>query len=440
VSDRVSDVHTLCVMTAPRSVSEEDDAGAAQPPDRTLLQFMVRLGAAMTAAGEGVREVRLALLQVAEVNGVAAQVVAFPTVLFVELSRGDTVRIQLSGDTRAALLFDQVEALYTMIRRAAAGDCSPAEGLAELDRIEEMPARSWRTRLGGHMMLALGLTLLLQPSYAGLLVGAGLGLAVGWLRLRAGPSFDVLLPVVTAFACGLVVFVVFDHLHDQMSAMRLLIPPLVTFLPGSAITQGTIELASQEVVSGASRLVSGIVQLALLTFGIIAAAQAAGLPGGELTDNPADLLGWWAPWLGVMAFGVGVSLYYSATPHAIGWVLLVLVTAYAGQVVGAELIGGGLSAFVGAAVMAPLAMAIEHQGGPPARITFAPAFWMLVPGAMGLIGVTELATAGTSIASSDLSTTFLSIAAVAFGILAGQRTYLLGRVWLRRALGVINLP
>jgi uncharacterized membrane protein YjjP (DUF1212 family) len=427
-------------MSAPRTVSK-DDAPDGVPPETVLLQFLVRLGAAMTAAGDGVREVRLTLLQVAAVNGVAAQVVAFPTVLFVELSKGDTVRIQLSGDTRGALHFEQVEALYRMVRRAEAGDCPPAEGLAELDRIDTLPARfSWRVRLGGHVLLVLGLTMLLQPSGVGLLVGAALGLAVGWLKLQTGPTFDALLPVLAAFGCGLVVFVLLADLHDEVSAMRLLIPPLVTFLPGSAITQGTMELAGEEIVSGASRIVAGIVQLALLTFGIVAAAEVVGLPGRDLNDTPANLLGWWAPWVGVVLYGVGVWLHHSATPRAIGWVLLVLVAAYAGQVVGAELVGGSLSAFVGAAVMAPLAMAIEHHGGPPARITFAPAFWMLVPGAIGLIGITELTTTGSAIAGTGLATTSLSIASIAFGILAGQRLYLLGRTWLRRAIGVISLP
>lgn len=426
-------------MSAPQHVSKPGTPTAAQP-EATLLRFLVRLGAAMTAAGEGVREVRHALERVAAVNGVVAQVVAFPTVLFVELSKGGVVRIQLSGDTQSDLRFEQIEALYTMVRRAEAGDCPPDEGLAELDRIEAMPAHfTWKARLGGHVLLVMGLTLLLQPSAVGLLAGAMLGLAVGWVKLLPLPTIDVLVPVLVAFGCALAVFTTFDHIHNEVSALRLLIPALVTFLPGSMITLGTMELASDELVSGASRIVAGIVQLALLTFGIVAAAEVVGLPGGDLDDTPADLLGWWAPWAGVGLYGLGVCLHFVARPRTIGWVLLVLVAAYAGQVVGAELISGGISAFVGAAVMAPLAMAIEHHGGPPARITFAPAFWMLVPGAIGLIGVTELTTAGSALAATDLTTTFLSIAAVAFGIFAGQRIYALGRIWLRRALGVINL-
>jgi uncharacterized membrane protein YjjP (DUF1212 family) len=409
-------------------------------PDATLLRFLVRLGAAMTAAGEGVRDIRLTLLRVAEVNGVAAQVVAFPTVLFVELSQGDVVRMQLSADTRTPLRWEQVEALYLMIRRAESGDCSPDEGLAELDHIEDLPARwSWRVRLAGHVVLVTGLTMLLQPSPAGLLISGILGLTVGWVKLTPLPSIDVLLPVLVAFGSGLVVFTVFDHLHDEVSAMRLLVPALVTFLPGSKLTQGMMELVGNEVVAGSSRLVYGIVQLTLLTFGVVAAAEVTELPSGDLIDDATNLLGWWAPWVGVLMFGLGVCLYYVTTVRAIGWVLLVLVAAYAAQVVGAELVGGGISAFVGAVVMMPLAIAIEHHGGPPARITSVPPFWMLVPGALGLIGVTELTTMGSSIASSDLATTFLSIIAVAFGMLAGQRLYTLGRTWLRRALGVIDL-
>ena len=41
--------------------------------------------------------------------------------------------------------------------------------------------------------------------------------------------------------------------------------------------------------------------------------------------------------------------------------------------------------------MTPVALAVARlPGGPPSQVTFLPAFWLLVPGALGLIGVTEI--------------------------------------------------
>ena len=74
-----------------------------------------------------------------------------------------------------------------------------------------------------------------------------------------------------------------------------------------------------------------------------------------------------------------------------GWILIVLYVAYGAQVLGGLFIGGMLSAFVGALAMTPVADLVARQrGGPPAIVSFTPAFWILVPGALGLMGVATL--------------------------------------------------
>ena len=74
--------------------------------------------------------------------------------------------------------------------------------------------------------------------------------------------------------------------------------------------------------AGGSRLVFGSVQLLMLVFGIVAGVEMAGLPSEEvLNDEQATLLSWWAPWLGVVAFGVAVAIYFSAPKGAQPWLM-----------------------------------------------------------------------------------------------------------------------
>lgn len=75
---------------------------------------------------------------------------------------------------------------------------------------------------------------------------------------------------------------------------------------------------------------------------------------------------------------------------SLGWLLLVLYAAWIGQYLGGLALGGYLSGFVGAIVMTPVAYLVQRRpSGPPALVSFLPAFWLLVPGALGLIGVAE---------------------------------------------------
>jgi uncharacterized membrane protein YjjB (DUF3815 family) len=216
--------------------------------------------------------------------------------------------------------------------------------------------------------------------------------------------------------------------------LPVLIAPLVTFLPGAALT--TVELASGEMVAGSSRLVFGGLQLLLLAFGIVAGAELAGpIRADVLHDSHRDMLGWWAPWLGVLVFGLAAALYFSAPRGATRWLLLVLLVAWVGQLAGDRLIGATASGFCGALAMTPVAVAVARlPGGPPSQVTFLPAFWILVPGALGLIGVTELVGNLTTAASNVLVQPVASIVAIALGVLCGASIYRAG------AAGASHIP
>jgi uncharacterized membrane protein YjjB (DUF3815 family) len=166
--------------------------------------------------------------------------------------------------------------------------------------------------------------------------------------------------------------------------------------------------------------VFGAVQMLLLAFGIVAGAELAGLPDAVAADGSGNLLGWWAPWLGVVVFGLATSVYFSAPRGTLGWLLLVLLTAWVGQLVGERLVGGDVSGFFGALAMTPVALGVSRlPGGPPSQVTFLPAFWMLVPGAVGLVGVTELVSDPAAAGLEDLVQPIASIVAIALGVLCG---------------------
>jgi uncharacterized membrane protein YjjB (DUF3815 family) len=163
--------------------------------------------------------------------------------------------------------------------------------------------------------------------------------------------------------------------------LRTLIAPLITFLPGGVLTTATVELASGEMVGGASRLVFGAVQMLLLAFGIVAGAQLVGLPSeAVLGDASANLLGWWAPWLGVV-LSASPRAYFSAPPGALrchGRPARGVTGRSSAAPWSAR--GSGLRG----ALMTPVALAIARlPGGPPSQVTFLPAFWLLVPARSG---------------------------------------------------------
>ena len=78
-----------------------------------------------------------------------------------------------------------------------------------------------------------------------------------------------------------------------------------------------------------------------------------------------------------------------------------------------------LSAFVGALCVTPVTALVARQpSGPAALVSFTPAFSLLVPGALGLLGVADVL-GGDSTAAASLVATLSTMVAIALGVLAG---------------------
>ena len=408
-------------------MSTDDETPAPREDLPFLREFVVRLGGAMTAAGDSVDSIGERLHRVVAAYGFSEfDFFVLPTGILVESGEAETASVILSTNQQhIKYRFDQIAELYHLVSRAEQADVTPYEGLNELTRISAMaPAFRPAVRVLGHGILTAGLALLLQPTAGGMLVAFALGIMVGLLKLPRLATLDLIFPVVAAFLVAATVFAVSHHSGVGDNPVRVLIPPLATFLPGSVLTIATVELAAGQMIAGASRLVTGMVQLGLLAFGIVAAASLIGVNDSFLIDNPVDRLGPWAPWVGVLVLAVGDYLHFSAPRRSLGWILLVLYAAYAGQAVGGALFGGALSGFFGALAMTPLVLWIDDRPyGTPSLVTFLPAFWLLVPGAIGLIGVTEIVGVDQAVGAEDLATALTTVAAIALGVLIGSAGY-----------------
>jgi uncharacterized membrane protein YjjP (DUF1212 family) len=389
---------------------------------------VLELGRALSLAGTAVSETQERLTRIAAASGGSdARVVVLPTALMIAFGRAGWATIESTPQHAGTLRLDQISALYELVHEAERGEVEPSDGLGRLRAIHAMaPRHGAVVTILAHAIMTAGLCLVLDPSALDVAIASAFGALVGAIVLvtRGRSTLTALAPILSATIVSALAFEAVEQ-GAADPGLRPLIAPLITFLPGAALTTATVELASGEMVAGASRLVFGGVQLLLLAFGIVAGAELAGLPSEEvLRDDRTVLLGWWAPWLGVLVFGFAVAVYFSAPRGALRWLLVVLVAAWTGQVFGERLLGADVSGFVGALVMTPVALAVARlPGGPPSQVTFLPAFWLLVPGALGLIGVTEIVGDPASAGLDALVQPLGSIVSIALGVLCGASIF-----------------
>jgi uncharacterized membrane protein YjjP (DUF1212 family) len=391
---------------------------------RDLQTFIVLLGAAMNDAGETVQSVQRRLTRVARAYGAgAARISAFPTFMMVSMGRGEPVTLEVASSLAATPRLDQIAALDRLVRDAELGVVPVDEGLRRLDAIGELRPRFGRVQgILGYAVLTLGLCLILHPAPRDVTAAAALGAVVGFLRwVVRGPSpAQILLPVFAAFAVSaLAALAVEQGLAGP--GLRAMVASLVVFLPGAAMTTAVLELAAGQMVSGTSRLVAGGMQLGLLAIGIVAGIEAVDVPSTLVFQESPDELGAWAPWLGVLVFATGVVVAHSAPRRSFPGLLVVLYATWTGQFVANEVFGGYVSAFVGAVVMTPVAVWVSRlPSAMPPHASFLPGFWLLVPGALGLMGLAQVAGDADVAGTEDLVATVVTIFAVALGVLCGS--------------------
>ena len=389
----------------------------SEHPDVAAPQFVAALGAAMSGANYPVTMVHRVMEQTARAYGLDHEFLALPNYVQVGSATGEGIYIANPDFT---VRYDQSFPLAKLVAQAPSGTINPADGMAEIDRIRNLDKRFpvWITVIG-YAVQAVGLALILQPTPWSLYGAATLGLLVGGISVigRRNEAIGYMLPTVCAFLVAFIVFKFESRWHVGTDSLRALAAPLATFLPGAAITLAVIELATNHVVSGASRLVAGFMQIAQLAFGILIAAQIAGIADANLVTTQMNRLGPWAPFLGVLVYGIGIWLNFAPPAKFLPWMVLMLYVAYGGQWVGNELLGSYASGFGGGLTLILFALAISHRPNtPPTMSLVVPGFWLLVPGSLGFMGITQLL--GTH-SSAVFTATLISMMSIAIGVQTG---------------------
>ena len=391
------------------------------------LQFLLEVGRALIDAGDTVDDVHRVVSRLAASNGLGdVGVVVLPTALMISVPAGHDAQTQVRTAGHAQLRLDQADEVFRLVDDAERGVVTPAEGLVALQRIRRQPPLfSAPMRLVGATLLTAGLVFVLGGSWLDLVVAAVLGLGLGAAQVevqRRGDSLgdlQVFFSLVAAFAVAVAVFAL-GRVWTDLAVFVPLVAALVTFLPGRLLTTGVLELSTGQLVSGTGRLASGGLQLALLAIGVVAGARLVGVPATSISDPVSDVGGVALAWLGVGMFGLGVFVFHGSRRSSLAWMMVVLYVAYAGQVVGGVFFGGVLSAFFGALAMTPVAVfASRRESGPPMLVAFLPGFWLLVPGALGLEGVTQFLGGERLGGIEILLSTLTTMIGIAFGVLLG---------------------
>lgn len=382
-------------------------------------ECLLRVGAALlagTAPGPEVERQVIALGQSLGIRGVRAA--ATVTGLFVSSTPDHIVVFE---PVRGTLRFEQMTLVQDVIGRLHAGRLTPVEAVVELAAIEESPPSRplWVSDLA-IIPIAVGICAILQPTWRDLAaVALGSLLVVALVNTsRRSPLLATLLPLTAAFAVTSTVLQ-FDQWVPLEGTMRTVVSTIAVLLPGATIVTGVSEIASGAAVSGTSRLVSGTVQLLLFAVGMFAAVAVRDDAIAALGNVRADDLGPLAPFIGIVVLGAGMVINVAASWRDTPWILGVLILTFVVQFAGQRLGGVLLGALAGATVAGLSASVVQRLSGRPlSLVVYLPAFWLLVPGTLGLLSAAQVAAGDSDL--SGITATTAAMVTVAVGTLVGS--------------------
>jgi uncharacterized membrane protein YjjP (DUF1212 family) len=408
--------------------ADPDPHGHSEPDPADLQQFLLYLGSALTSAGEAVNKIEERLHRVAAHYGAPhARITVLPTYLVVSLTHGAPATLEPTHQLRGKLRLDQTAAVFNLLKLTEGGEISPAAGIRRLHSIVHKPPRFRAPlRVAGHVVLTVGICLILQPTRTDLGLAVLFGLFIGLFKLATAHWTDLqaIVPVIAAFLVTAATLALADATFIEAD-LRAMIAPLVTFIPGAILTTAVVELSAAEMITGASRLIAGSMQLLLLSFGIIGAAQTVGAARAvEIVNAPENSIGAWAPWLGAMIVAIGHYLVQSGPRGSLRWLCLVLYAGWTAEYLGDLVLGGYMSGFIGAVVLTIVAYLVERRPtGPPALVSFLPGFWLLAPGSLSLIGITEYLSRDSFGGVEDMISAAGAMISISLGVLCGYPLY-----------------
>lgn len=387
-----------------------------------LLECLRKIGKGMIASGTAVGVVENTLTEIALAYDMPCEIVALPNFLIVKLGQNSQGRLDLASQRLTTIQLDQISEFVELVDRVKQKDILLVDAAVQMDRILAKKHRFNAVMIIlGYGLSCIGLTMLFRPDLRSLLITGGTGLLVGlmvhWFNKR--PRFNLLLPVIAAIVVSILVFNI-TRLGYIYGSVNLLIPPLITFLPGAVLTTGMIELASIHILSGSARLMYGAAVLLFLFMGIAFGLNVSGLSSFQVYAYEAIDFPWWAPLLGTLLFGIGTFIRLSGANRDLFWMLLVLYIAMLSQLFGERYVNAYFGAFLAAVLMALSSEIIARSPRrTPALVSQILAFWFLVPGARGLLSITSILSEDLQSAAIGLGEMVTLIITIALGVLLG---------------------
>lgn len=322
--------------------------------------------------------------------GMEGNFFATPTAIFLAVGEpGEEVQTTLLRVTPGDHDLGRLAALYSIRDRVVHGEVTPEQGLADVREVLQPRKPNAWLDVFGQLLVGGGAATLLGGGIHEVIVASLAALLAGLMGVIAmrRPSLG---DVQAALTCAIVAFFVraMSTWWLPVSVPLTTLAAIIVLLPGLSFTTALAELAMRHLAAGSARLMGALAVFVTMAIGVGIGDQVAAKAIGVVPAPEMVPLG--IPWLAgaFVASWIAFTVLLRGTLRQSPWVLLAIAAGYFGARLGGMLLDGELGAVVGAMCVALLGNVYSRWLRQPSAIVRTPGLLLLVPGSLGLSGLT----------------------------------------------------
>ena len=373
------------------------------------------------AGGYPSSELEPRILELAHAIGLhSVQVSATPTVINLTVGPIPNQQVYVLRVQPRPVDLYSIGRLDEIAATVADGRVDHSRALAEIDQLGRHPLRRppWLV-VGAHGLVGAALAPILRGGWRESLAAGIVGLAVSILTrvvIRGSRSAALVTPLGAFLASFLASALA--QTGFEITVAIVTFSALIVFFPGMPMAIGVRELATAHLEAGLANSVNALVQLVGIVFGVAVGRSLVTSWLGTIPLNAPNSFPHGVDIAAAALVGLAFVVTLRAPTCDAAWTCGAAVLAIVANLVATKALGKIAGVFVAALLVGLAGNAIARHFRRSPLVFVVPGLLMLIPGTMGYWSAVNLA-AGRTVKGIDTAfDTFVSLLAIAYGLLA----------------------
>ena len=351
------------------------------------VKFILKFGRALHSVGAPAHTLEGTLQDMCQLFGLQGNIVSLPTAIFSSFSYGDEEITKIERVVPMGVNLGKLSKVDLVAREVIHGRMSYEEGSDSLDRILASPdPYNGLIRVLCFLFSSAGFMVLFGGNWGDFLASILIGSIIGLLSLLqpvqtiglVAQMFEAIIAVVAAFISYFLV-----KLVPSLNVGVIILSSLIIFMPGLFITMAIAEIATQNLTSGSSRLMGGIMILLKLTFGVFIGAKIASFVYIPSIAIEFQTIPDWVTIITLPITALMATVIFKAEKSDWGWVTLAGVFGYCCSKFATHYLGPELGILIGGFCVGAVSNIFARLKNRPSSLFQFPGIILLVPGSMG---------------------------------------------------------